>query len=85
MRQVRDESRSDDRNPESPGDKRAWQDRVRAVGDFLPASFAISIATSIVVSARVLPDERGQLASAEPSRTRRKVLHSHLARISYSG
>ena len=32
-----------------------------AVRDFLPASFAIPIATSIVVSARLLPDERGQL------------------------
>lgn len=43
-----------------------------AVSDFLPASFAISIATSIVVSARRLPDERGHLASAEPSRLQRK-------------
>jgi SAM-dependent methyltransferase len=43
-----------------------------AVGDFLPALFAISIATSIVVSATRLPDKRGHLASAEPSRARRK-------------
>lgn len=43
-----------------------------AIGDFLPASFAISIAASIVVSARRLPGERGQLVSAEPSRTQRK-------------
>ncbi|MCA6107158.1 class I SAM-dependent methyltransferase [Bradyrhizobium cenepequi] len=34
-----------------------------AVGDFLPTSFAVSLATSIVVSARRLPDERSQLAS----------------------
>ncbi|OCK58177.1 methyltransferase domain-containing protein [Bradyrhizobium sp. LMTR 3] len=34
-----------------------------AVGDFLPAPLAISMATSIVVSARRLPDERSQLAS----------------------
>jgi 2-polyprenyl-3-methyl-5-hydroxy-6-metoxy-1,4-benzoquinol methylase len=41
------------------------------IGDFLPASVAISVATSIVVSARRLPDER-EHASAERSRTRRK-------------
>jgi SAM-dependent methyltransferase len=43
-----------------------------AVGDLLPASLSTSIATSIVVSARRLPDEGRQLASAERSRTRRK-------------
>lgn len=42
-----------------------------AVCDGLPASFAIPIASSIVVSARRLPDERGQLASENPSRARR--------------
>ena len=41
-----------------------------AVGNFLPASFAASFATSIVVSARLLPDHRGQSATAELSRAR---------------
>ncbi len=43
-----------------------------AVGDLLPASCSTSVATSIVVSARPLPDEERHLASSDRSRRRRK-------------